>query len=250
MNKFLTLGLAVLFSICGFSQDKMIALTKYTDVTDTIWLMEDDILKVTKTATGSSLEYLDAQGDFAGADIRERTVDTAAVAATVTIVFSGGAGSVDSILINGVNIIANPVAFNTNITTTVADLEDSIDAQTQSPVVYTAANADSTLTISAPAAFGDTANDYTVVVYTTTLTSTTNGVMAGGFTVVRNITVHTERIFNVTVGGASVGINADRITGFKKTTSGGTVIWYNGKKTRTLESTDQPDAILTVINNL
>lgn len=252
MNKlFLTLALAVLGTVA--SAQNVFDFTRQTgggySYTDTIWVQENQIIKITKTTGGSSLLYFNKNGDLASANVRERTSDTAAVSSSISIVFSGAAGSIDSILINGVNIIANPVSFTSNITTTVAAIEDSIDAQTQSPVNYTAANADSTLTISAPSAFGDTANGYTVVIYTTTLTSSAASTMTGGFTVVRDVLLHTDRIMNVTVGGASLGINADRITELIKTSTG-SVIGYQNPKGRTIESTDSPSTIKTAVNAL
>lgn len=249
MNKiFSTLALVVLGITASAQQ--VFDFTLQSGVTDTLWIPESQILSITKTTGGSSLLYLNKQNDIFSADVRERTVDTIAVASSVSIVFSGAAGSIDSILINGVNIIDNPVSFNSTIATTVADLEDSIDAQTQSPVVYTAANANSTLTISAPAAFGDTANAYTVVVYTTTLTSTTDGVMAGGFTVVRDVLLHTDRIFNVTVNSVSQGINADRILQLLKNGESATKIWYDNPKQRTISCGDRIDEVVDAVNAL
>lgn len=247
-------NLALIFAFvvsvfAGYSQN-MIDFTKQSDITDTLWVQENQIINVKKTSTGSSLQYFDGKGDIRYADVKERSADTANVASSIAIIFSGSAGSIDSITINGVNILDNPVPYTSNITTTVAAIEDSIDAQTQSPVNYAAANADSTLTISAPAAFGDTANGYEVVIYTTTLTSSAPSTMTGGFTVVRNILTLTDRMFNVTVGSTTTCISADRVREIKENSSGLGSIWYDDPKNRVLDTTSQPDAIRDLINAL
>lgn len=249
MKKLALIFAFVVSVFAGFSQN-MIDFTLQSAITDTLWVQENQIIKVTKTSTGSALKYFDGKGDISYADVRERSADTANVASSIAIIFSGSAGSIDSITINGVNIIANPVAFNTNITTTVADIEDSIDAQTQSPVNFAAANADSTLTISAPAAFGDTANGYEVVIYTTTLTSSAPSTMSGGFTVVRNLLTLTDRMFNVTVSSVTTCISADRVREIKENSSGLGSIWYDDPKNRVIDTSNQPDAIRDLINAL
>lgn len=233
----------------GASAQKVVDFT--TSATDTVWIQEDQIVKVTKTTAGSNLDYFNEHGDYTSIAVRERSADTANVASTVSITFSGSAGAVDSIVINGVEILTDTVGFNTNIATTVGLVEDSIDNNTQSPVNYTAAVSDSTLTISAPAAFGDTANGYVVTVYVRggiTVTTANPTVMAGGFTVVRNILTLTDRVFNIESGASA--LNADRVEVIKETATGTSVIFYDGAKKGQIITTDSPSTITTAINAL
>lgn len=248
MKNYFLLALAFVCATGVFAQ-RVVDFT--TSATDTSWIQESQIVKITKTTAGSNLEYINEYGDYASLAVRERSADTANVASTVSITFSGSAGSVDSIVINGVEILTDTVGFTTNIATTVGLVEDSIDNNTQSPVNFTAAVSDSTLTISAPAAFGDTANGYVVTVYVRggiTVTTANPTVMAGGFTVVRNILTLTDRIFNIESGASA--LNADRVEVIKETSTGTSVIFYDGAKKGQLTTTDAPATITTAINAL
>lgn len=246
-NVFLS-ALALLCAFGGYSQ-KVVNFT--TSATDTLWVQEQNILRITKVTAGSELEYLNKNGDYASAIVRERSADTANVASTVVITFAGVAGSVDSIEINGVEVMNGAVAFTSTIAATVALVEDSIDNNTQSPVNFSASNVGAVMTISAPAVFGDTANGYVVTIYTSggiTVTTANPTVMAGGFTVVRNIITLTDRVFNIE-GGAKA-LNADRVEAIYNKTGGSSVIWYEGSKFRTVETTDNPAVLTTAINAL
>lgn len=240
--------------VCAFgaSAQKILDVTSTSNYLDTTWIPEANVIQVTKTTSGSTIEYFDSKGDYAAKSIRERSYDTANVASSVSITFSGTAGAVDSIVINGVEILTDTVGFNTNIATTVGLVEDSIDNNTQSPVNYTAAVNSATLTISAPAAFGDTANGYVVTVYTRggiTVTTANPTAMSGGFTVVRNLITMSDRLLNLD-GGADGCISADRIEGLIETSASGTVIWYDGDKQRVIETSDSPATITTAVNAL
>src|SRR6056297_1337180 len=250
-NVFLTAALA-LFCAVGVNAQNILDVTKASNVTDTVYVPESQVIKITKTTAGSNLEYFDEKGDYASLSIRERSFDTANVASSVSITFSGTSGSVDSIEINGVEILSDTVGFTTNISTTVGLVEDSIDNVTQSPVNYAASVSDSTLTITAPAAFGDTANGYVVTVYVrgdVSVTTANPTVMSGGFTAVRNLITLSDRLINLDSGDDGC-INADRVGSLIETSTGGTVIWYEGEPTRVLETSDSPLTVLTAINAL
>lgn len=226
MKKLITI-LAVCVAGNTFAQ-KMLSLTNLSN-SDTLRISEAQVVKIEKTSTGSNLSYIDGFGDLKGQAIRERTLDTANVAATITLTFAGSAGSVDSITINGVEIMNGTVAFTSNLSTTLGLVEDSIDNNTQSPVNYTASNTATTVTISAPAAFGDTANGYEVVVYTTTLTVsyTTGNDMAGGFTAVRNIITLSDGIFNT--GDGTTALEASMVRTFIPRATTGCTATLNNK---------------------
>lgn len=247
-NVFLT-ALLVLICAVGANAQKVVTFTK--SVGDTLWVQESQIVRITKTTAGSNLEYFNEHGDYVAEAVRERSADTANVASSVAITFSGSAGAIDSIVINGVEILTDTVGFTTNIATTVGLVEDSIDNNTQSPVNYAAAVSDSTLTISAPAAFGDTANGYVVTVYVrggVTVTTANPTAMAGGFTVVRNILTLTDRVFNVESGANAY--NADRVTNIKKAGTDDSVLYIEGAKKGSFTTTDSPAVVTAAINAL
>lgn len=249
MKNYISLVLLVLVSVTSSMAQNLVAFT--TSALDTHWVSEHQIVQITKTTAGSNLFYIDEVGDPATLAIRERSVDTANVAGSVTITFAGSAGSVDSIVINGVEIMNGTVAFTSNLSTTLGLVEDSIDNNTQSPVNYSATNTATTVTISAPAAFGDTANGYVVTVYTSggiTVTSANPTVVGGGFTVVRNILTLTDRVFNIE-GGAKA-LNADRVEVLKKSSTGGSVITYEGAPKGQIRTTTTPAAITASIKAL
>lgn len=243
--KALTLFILLLASVSAYTQN-VLPLTK--SVGDTLWVGERNVYEVIKTTAGSNLVYYNTTGDKVTDAIRERTEDTANVAATVVVTFAGASGSVDSITINGVEIMGGSVAFTTNIGTTVGLVEDSIDNFVSTPN-YTANNTGAVLTISAAAAAGAGPNGFEVVVYTTTITATCTGdcEMSGGFSVVRNILTMSDRIFNIESGNKA--LNADRIKIMKKTATG-TTITYDGASNNTYKTTDTPTEITAAVKAL
>lgn len=102
------------------------------------------------------------------------------VVASGNITLTGGAaGSVNTVTVNGVNIIPNgAVPFNTSINQTASDLAAAINAQQTSPE-YVAAAVGAVITISAMRGTGTTPNGFVVADTLTTITATT-GNMAGG----------------------------------------------------------------------
>lgn len=99
--------------------------------------------------------------------------------ATGSVTLTGGAsGSVNTVRVAGVNLIAAPVPFNTSLNQTATDLAAAINALT-STHGYTANAVGAAVTITAPAGSGTIPNGYTVVSTVTTITKTDVN-MSGG----------------------------------------------------------------------
>jgi hypothetical protein len=104
---------------------------------------------------------------------------TPEVLATGTVVLATGAvGSVDTITVNGVNILGAPVPFNATLAQTAADVATQIN-KSVSATDYKASAVGTTVTISAAKGAGATPNGFVVTGTSTTLTMTF-GNMAGG----------------------------------------------------------------------
>ncbi len=91
---------------------------------------------------------------------------------------SGDSGSVNSITVNGVEILSGSVSFNTDISVTIADVVNNINTYTSSPD-YTALYAGARAIIFPANGLGSSVNSYTVSVSLTGL-SGTSGNMTGG----------------------------------------------------------------------
>jgi len=91
---------------------------------------------------------------------------------------AGASGSVDSILVNGVELLSAPVAYNTSLTITGDDLETEINTNTTVPN-YTANNVAGAVAIIAVADSGNTPNGFDVTSVATTIT-TVDSNFAGG----------------------------------------------------------------------
>ena len=111
--------------------------------------------------------------------VTDRTPVSAAATATVTLT-GGAAGSVDTITVDGVNIMSGSVAFTTNLATTAAAVASNINAYTSSPE-YTAAAVGPVITISAASAAGSDPNGFVVLVTATTITYTKTNMSGGSF---------------------------------------------------------------------
>lgn len=100
----------------------------------------------------------------------------------------GGSGSVDSITVNGINIMPEgPVTFNTSLTQTAADVCAAINQGLSSPE-YTASNVGAVITIKAIRGTGVGPNTFAVVANTTTITTTTSA-FAGGVAPANGLTL-------------------------------------------------------------
>ena len=101
-----------------------------------------------------------------------------AVAATGTVTLTGGAsGTVDSITVNGVNVMSGAVSFTTDLATTATAVAANITAHTSSPN-YTAAAVGTVITITA-ATTGPAPNGFVVAATTTTITATDTDMVGG-----------------------------------------------------------------------
>lgn len=104
---------------------------------------------------------------------------TAEVLATGNVTLTGGAaGSVDTVTVNGVNILGAAVPFNGTLTQTATDVAAQINRNI-SNVDYTASAVGAVVTISAKRNTGTGPNGFVVAGSNTTITST-YGNMAGG----------------------------------------------------------------------
>lgn len=110
---------------------------------------------------------------------------TAEVRAVGTLTLAGASGSINTVTVNGINILDAAVAFNTDLTTTAADLAAAINAS-QSVPEYTATAAGNVVSITAQIGLGAGANGF-VVAYTATTMTATAGNMAGGVTHVNGL---------------------------------------------------------------
>lgn len=111
--------------------------------------------------------------------VTDRTPVSAAATATVTLT-GGAAGSVDTITVDGVNIMSGSVAFTTDLATTAAAVASNINSHTSSPE-YTAAAVGAVITISAASAAGSDPNGFVVLVTATTITYTKTNMSGGSF---------------------------------------------------------------------
>lgn len=124
----------------------------------------------------STLERFTIDSTANSSIISDRT--PAAINATGTVTLTGGgAGSVDSITVDGVAITTAAVPFNTNLATTADDVVTNINAYSATSG-YSASNVGAVITIEADTA-GSAPNGYAVVATTTTITATEVD-MAGG----------------------------------------------------------------------
>lgn len=106
------------------------------------------------------------------------TTTESAEAAEGTVTLAGAAGSVDSITVDGVEIMSGAESFDTDLPTTATNVAANITAHTSSPN-YTAAAVGSVVTITA-ASTGTGPNGFDVVASTTTMTASTTDMAGGG----------------------------------------------------------------------
>jgi len=96
----------------------------------------------------------------------------AEVLATGTVTLdSGAAGSVDGIVVNGIEIMSASEAFDTDLETTATNVASNITANTSSPN-YAATSAGTIVTITAAAGTGEDTNYFAVSSTATTITTT------------------------------------------------------------------------------
>lgn len=104
---------------------------------------------------------------------------TSEVLATGTLTLTGGAaGSINTVTVNGIDILGGAVPFDGTLAQTALDVAAQINRNKTAPD-YTASAAGSVVTISALPGSGTTPNGLAVAATATTITSTTAN-MAGG----------------------------------------------------------------------
>lgn len=131
------------------------------------------------SGSANYLERFTIDGSQNSSIVSNRT--PVATAATCTVTLTGGAaGSVDTLTINSVALLGAPVPFNTNLSTTAADVVTAINAGTGSHG-YTATNVNAVITISANVSVGSNPNGYVVAVTSTTITTTKTNMAGGSF---------------------------------------------------------------------
>jgi hypothetical protein len=96
---------------------------------------------------------------------------TQEVRATGTITLAGSSGSVTAVTVNSLAVLGETVAFDTDLTTTAANLAEAINEYPSVPKI-TATSSGAKVTLHAPQGVGAGANGWVVDATCTTLTST------------------------------------------------------------------------------
>jgi hypothetical protein len=133
-------------------------------------------LQYCHSAGSSTVERFTIDATKNSSVISDRTPVGVAATGRVTLT-GGGAGSVNSITVNGVTITSGSVAFTTDLPTTATAVAANINAYTSTPN-YTAVAVGAIITITA-STVGQATNGFVVVANTTTITTTVAN-MSGG----------------------------------------------------------------------
>lgn len=136
-------------------------------------------------------------------------------AGTVTL-STGAAGSVDTLTVNGVEIMGTSVPFNTSLTQTAADVAAQINRFRSVPD-YTATSAGAVVTIKALPGTGTGPNGYVVASTVTTITKV-DANMAGGVASVNGLK------FDVSAAGVMSKLSTQTWSGVNGNT--GTAGWF------------------------
>jgi hypothetical protein len=141
---------------------------------------------------------------------------TAEVRATGTLTLAGSAGSINTVTVDGFDLIDAAVSYNTSLTQTAVDLADAINNSQKQPN-YTATSSGAVVTIVAPLGAGASANTL-VVAYTATTMTATAANMSGGVTPVNGLR------FGTASAGVIAKLSTQSWTGVNAAT--GTAGWY------------------------
>ena len=133
-------------------------------------------LQYCHSAGSSTVERFTIDSTKNSSVISDRTPVGVAATGRVTLT-GGGAGSVNSITVNGVTITSGSVAFTTDLPTTATAVAANINAYTSTPD-YTAVAVGAIITVTA-STVGQATNGFVVVANTTTITTTVAN-MSGG----------------------------------------------------------------------
>lgn len=151
------------------------SISKYlTEISRGFTTFTQQLLQYCHSGSATLLERFTIDSSKNSSVMSDRTPVSAAATATVTLT-GGAAGSVDMIDVDGVNIMSGAVPFNTDLSTTAADVVTDINGFS---ATYTATNVGAIITIEAVTP-GPQENGLVVTVTSTTIT-TTNTDMAGG----------------------------------------------------------------------
>lgn len=142
---------------------------------------------------------------------------TAETAATGTVTLAtGAAGSVNTVTVNGTDILLGAVNFDSTLTQTAADVAAQINRNSDVSG-YNATSAGAVVTIAANAGAGTTPNGYVVSATLTTITATYAN-MAGGVAPVNGLS------FDVSSGGTMNKLTTQTWSGVNAAT--GTAGWF------------------------
>lgn len=105
---------------------------------------------------------------------------TAEVQATGSVALTGGgAGSVNTLTVNGVEIMGSATNFNTSLTQTAADIATKINANPKNKLFRAANNASATVTLTTVPGLGTLPNAWVVASTVTTITKTDTNMASG-----------------------------------------------------------------------
>ncbi|MHB0965275.1 MAG: hypothetical protein ACYC36_02365 [Bellilinea sp.] len=142
---------------------------------------------------------------------------TSEVLAAGTVTLTGGAsGSVNTLTVNGVEIMGSATNFNTSLTQTAADIAAKCQTY-RSSVEYTVTSSGAVITITAKPGTGAASNGFVVASTVTTITKT-DANLAGGVTAVNGLK------FDVAAGGVLSKLASQVWSGVNA--AGGTAGWY------------------------
>jgi hypothetical protein len=146
-----------------------------------VWWLDSDVYAVRNNAGGTAAVIHKATtGGWTAVDLgRELAFTAGGSHATGTVTLTGGgAGSVDMITVDGVNIMSGAVAYAVSLSNTATLVAANITAHTSTPN-FTAAAVGAVITITAVDG-GSASNNDAVVVTTTTITATDTDMTGGG----------------------------------------------------------------------
>lgn len=103
---------------------------------------------------------------------------TQEVRASGTVTLSGSSGSITACTVNGLTVLGETVAFNTDLATTATDLAEAINEYNSVPKIEASASG-AVVTLKAPPGVGAGANGWVVDSTTATLTGTDVNMSAG-----------------------------------------------------------------------
>ncbi len=139
------------------------------------------------------------------------------VLATGTVTLTGGAsGSVNTLTVNGVEVLGAAISFNTTLTQTAADVAAQINRYSSTPE-YSATSSGAVVTISAMPGTGVGPNTFAVVSTVTTITKTDVN-LSGGVAAVNGL------LFDLSTTGVMTKLTTQTWSGVNA--AAGTAGWF------------------------